>query len=379
MLGGYPLSRNEIGGVQTYIFNLAEILSDYEDIDLHIIVMGDQNRTRIHKRITIHTIKRINIPLSDTIWNVHPLIKKINKISPDIVHGHNAFPPYSLAMVAIRKRFPNVFTVHGLIETEKKFFWVKRRDVPKKIFYSFLEKLVYTNLKNITVPTPYVKQVVKHIITKDNHCFYSIPNGVDSIFFSINKKEQPDRILYIGMIERRKGILDLLKAITVVKSRRQNIKLHIVGKIISSTYYQQLIDYVRGNNLTTNISFTGPLSKEDIMSEYKEASIFISPSYHETFGIVLVEAMATGTPVIATSVTGIPYVVLDNKTGYLVNPGDIETLAEKILILLNDEDERRRIGQNGINHAKKFKWENIGRQIYTCYEEVIEAYKHEKR
>ena len=374
ILGGYPINKNEIGGVQTYLYNLAGVLSKNDNIDPHVLVMGSHNKTWISNGLTIHIIKRIKIPLSNTFWNVYPLIKKINEIKPEIIHCHNAFPPYSLATLILKKEYPTLFTVLGIIEKEKNYLWQKKRDFPKKLFYPLLEKFVYTNLNNIVVLTPYVEYEVKKIILRGPHIFYTVAAGVSLDFYQASIKKEKDRLLYVGVIEPRKGILDLLKTIKKLKIMKPDINLHIVGKIKSYTYYQQLLEYIEENNLSNHIWFHSNLSKKEILNEYEKASIFILPSYEESFGIVLLEAMATGTPIIATSVGGIPYVVQEKVTGYLVNPGDIENIIKYTIKLLNDENERKRMGKNGIKHASKFKWENIGKQIIHCYEEVIEAY-----
>jgi glycosyltransferase involved in cell wall biosynthesis len=379
LLGGYPLEKNRIGGVQTYIYNLTKVLSKFEKIELHVVVMGNQYKTLSYKNMSIHIIRRIGTPLSDTILNVYPLIRKIKELNPDIIHCHNAFPPYSLATLTMKKRYPVLFNVLGLVEKEKDYLWPKKKDIPKKICYPFIEKIVYNNLQNIVVLTPYVERVVRQIISDSQHKFYVIPAGVDSDFFIEHKREQKDRLLYVGVIEPRKGILDLLKALSLVKTKKPNVNLHIVGKIKSHIYYQQLSDYIKNNKLSSMVSLCGQLSKKEIINEYKETSIFVFPSYEESFGIVLLEAMATGTPVIASSVGGIPYVVQHKITGCLVGKGDVEDLAKNILLLLNNEKERNRMGLNGVKLAKKFTWESIGRQTYKCYEEVIEAFMNEKQ
>ena len=98
----------------------------------------------------------------------------------------------------------------------------------------------------------------------------------------------------------------------------------------------------------------------------------ILPSNYDAFGLVLAEAMAVGTPVIATRVGGIPYVVKDGETGFLVEPGDVDTLAEKMMLLLEDRELRQRMGRRGKEEAmRRFHPEVVARKTMTVYKEVL--------
>ena len=111
---------------------------------------------------------------------------------------------------------------------------------------------------------------------------------------------------------------------------------------------------------------------EEIKKEFSECSVFVFPSKEESFGIVLAEAEACGKPVVASNIGGIPYVVDDNKTGFLVEYGDVDTFAEKILILLNDKNLRNKMGRLGRGKAKQFSNKEIAKKYYELYKEVFD-------
>jgi len=103
--------------------------------------------------------------------------------------------------------------------------------------------------------------------------------------------------------------------------------------------------------------------------------VCVFPSRYEPFGIVLLEAMASGKPVVASKVGGIPFVVEDGKTGLLFERGNVEVLAEKIIMLLRDEELRKRMGEAGRERAKEFTWDKIAKQTVDLYKEILSKQK----
>jgi len=370
IIGGYPLKCRIRGGVQTYILNLTKKLAKIEDIELHIITTGNDNGVMItNENITIHIIKRLQLPFADSFFHIFPIIKKIKEIDPDIVHCQSVFSPYSLATIIVKYKYKVILTVLGIIEQEKHFLWQSKNQTFHRILFSRLEKFIYRHIPNLITPTPYVSGVVQRLTYPINPKIYLIPIGVDEVYFDIENNEKDGRLLFVGVLEPRKGVLDLIKAIEKIK--RPTVELHIVGKIKSQRYFREISNYIQKKDLSGNIFIKGMIDEEALKREYGKCSIFILPSYEESFGIVLLEAMAAGKPVIATRVGGIPYVVDHGKTGYLVEKGDIKELMNRIVDLLQNNDERRKMGKEGRERAKNFSWNAIAKKTYECYLEVI--------
>jgi len=207
-------------------------------------------------------------------------------------------------------------------------------------------------------------------MTKTHGKVYVIPNGIDASFFNIQYKEKKNRMLYVGYVEPRKGVYKLVKAIEEIKDSISAIKLIIVVKITDIEYYNKIKLFVASKNLNNNVIFKGSISKRDLIKEYQFSSIFVLPSVLEPFGIVLLEAMASKKPVIATKTGGIPYVVKDKRTGFLFD-GSIHDLANKILILLNNDSLRKKMGEKGQEIAKKYKWNYIVEETLKLYERIL--------
>jgi D-inositol-3-phosphate glycosyltransferase len=119
------------------------------------------------------------------------------------------------------------------------------------------------------------------------------------------------------------------------------------------------------------VTFLGSRNQDTLQYYYSAAEVVVMPSDYESFGMVALEAMACGTPVIASDVGGLAFLVKDGRTGYRVPAGDVEALADKITHLLTDELSRRRIGQRASCWAEAYAWPNIADQIEEVYREVL--------
>ena len=111
------------------------------------------------------------------------------------------------------------------------------------------------------------------------------------------------------------------------------------------------------------------LSDEDLIAFYQHADIFCAPNTgNESFGFIIIEAMAASTPIIASNISGFRSVMKNNIHGFFVNPSNEIDLAESILILINNPDSRKKFGLNGLNTSYKYSWDNISEKIINIYE-----------
>lgn len=162
-----------------------------------------------------------------------------------------------------------------------------------------------------------------------------------------------------------------MKQLKKIKNDNSAIRLHIVGVVRDNEYFRKLLEYTNENDLGNNIKFLGALEYNELRKEYSECSVFVFPSKEESQGIVLLEAMAAGKPVVATRIGGIPYVVKHEETGLLVEYGNPEELGESITILLKHDDLRKKMGYKGIEIAKEYTGKRIAEKIYTIYSNLF--------
>lgn len=371
ILGQYPVNPEKItGGVETCILGLVNELKKYPDIELHIITIQImwKDVTKIVNNVTIHYLASPPLPRFITAHTIdkYKKIKKVKELKPDIVHAHICDNGY----YTLKGGFPNIITLHGIAmaEYDPKIRPGLINMIRRKSILA-MEQYVFEHAKVLTVVTPYVKEKIEPFCKGKIHV---IPNGVREEFFNIESNEIEDRLLFVGGIEPRKGLLNLLKAIKIVKKDIPDIKLHIVGEVRKQGYYHSLLNYAKQNNLNETIIFKGELRDDKLKKEFSECSVFVFPSKEESFGIVLAEAEAGGKPVVASNIGGIPYVVDNNETGFLVEYGDVDTFAEKIMILLKDKKLRAEMGSAGKEKAKQFSNKGIAEKYYDLYNEMID-------
>lgn len=197
-----------------------------------------------------------------------------------------------------------------------------------------------------------------------------IPNGIHvKAFEEARRKYQkvPGRILFVGRLEKMKGVDVLLTAFAIMNQelgiKNQGVHLHIVGdgtlrsKLQTENYKLQ----------THRVTFLGRLDGQALLREYAEAEIFCALPRSEALGNVFLEAQAAGCAVVATNVGGIPDIVEDGVTGWLILPDDAAAAAEAIQKLCDDEQLRARFARAGIEHAQKYDWQGIAKKYAELY------------
>lgn len=220
--------------------------------------------------------------------------------------------------------------------------------------------------------SPYVKNIIEPVTKGDISVIF---NPVEEKFFNVKKEEICHRILFVGGIEPRKGLHVLIDAIKIVKQDIPDVRLHIVGGIRKKDYFTKIYEKIKEYDLSENVIFKGAVAEEKLIKEYSEAAIFILPSKEESLGIVLLEAMATETPIIASNIGGIPYIVRDGSNGYLVGFGDYKKMAEYILVLLSDTKKRKAMGLIGKEIAVRYHPKAIAMEHLQLYKRLLTDYK----
>jgi len=202
-----------------------------------------------------------------------------------------------------------------------------------------------------------------------------IPNGIDLEHFSPevlpidNFCDGKLNILFVGRLEKRKGLDYLLRAYEWVKREVPNSRLIIVGP--GTRLRRSYERWVRRSSLK-DIVFVGYVDSGELPRYYKAADIFCSPAIgRESFGIVLLEAMAMGKPIVASNIQGYAEVVADGIEGLLVPPKDEGMLAQALIALLTDEAFRQQMGTRGRLKALDYSWEHIAQRVLSYYVRVL--------
>jgi glycosyltransferase involved in cell wall biosynthesis len=369
MLGPY-LEKHDSIAIHTNL--LTKHLSKIVDVELHVITIGNENGRFKKGNIGVHVVKKKILYPFGIPGLVQRLRHEIIKINPDIVHAVISGTSYSAVVIPLRKKYPTLLSVRGIISKEAKF----KNGIPR-IFDMLIEipseRYILSKIPNIIVCSPQMKEMVGE---RTSSKIYVIPNGVDFDYIqniqSQNQLKHPS-ILFVGGLRKVKGIDLLLRAVPIIGEKTPNLHLYVAG---SGREEKKLKRLVKELKIEKKVKFLGFVSGNEKYVYYKSVDICVFPSLYEPFGVVIVEAMACGKPVVASRVGGIPFVVEDGKSGLLFESENVEELAEKVILLLEDKELRAKMGEAGRERARGFTWERSAEMTVDVYKEVIENFKY---
>ncbi|MEN6482953.1 MAG: glycosyltransferase, partial [Anaerolineaceae bacterium] len=220
-----------------------------------------------------------------------------------------------------------------------------------------------------------------HIIPPGVNTSRFYPIAKDEAKSAINIPIDQQMILFVGRIEPLKGLDVLLKALAILKdSGLFSFCPHYLAVIGGDTDISEpemnvemahLQDLRKELCLEDLVVFLGKRSQDTLPYYYSAAEVVVMPSHYESFGMVALEAMACGTPVIASQVGGLAYLIQDNVTGFVVPDDEPEGLANKISMLLQDKNLREKFGRQGAEYAKDYSWENIADKVIDIYQNIF--------
>jgi len=310
---------------------------------------------------------------SDFSINFNPLAieRVLKKEKFDILHFQNC-GLISTLQILERSEALNILTFHANVERNKFL-----KNVP--IFLYLLRKFTQWKMDGVIGVAPLNLKVFKGF--KGPKAV--IPNGIDLEEFNpqtpkikkfINGKIN---ILFLGRIEERKGLIYLLKAFKILNKNFFNLRLIVVGE---GPLKKDCQNWVEKNKLK-NVVFEEEIKEKMIPSYYRTSDIYCSPAiYGESFGIVLIEAMASGVPVVAFANNGYREVLKGGKgKRFLVEPRDYKTLAKKLETLIENKKLREEMGKWGIEEAKKYSWNIIADRVLEFYEICLKNKKAKNR
>lgn len=253
------------------------------------------------------------------------------------------------------------------------------------------EKRVMQMADKIVAATPAEEAQLEFLYGLDRQKIVTIPPGVDtSRFYPIEQEEAKEAInipcknrllLFVGRIEPLKGLQNLLKAIALIRERRTPAEtcycLVVIGGDPNASIEAMSSEMINIKRLSKELGledlvvFLGKRAQDTLPYYYSAADILIMPSYYESFGMVALEAMACGTPVVASQVGGLPFLVQDGKTGFVVPGGDPEALVEPLMKLMNNNELRETMGKQAAEYALQYDWKLISERMIDVYQTLL--------
>ena len=306
------------------------------------------------------TICRITISL-----RLGPTIKSVlSRENFDIIHLHEPFMPMLCSAVLRFSNAANVATFHA-------FGGKPGYTFARPISTIMLRRRLHKLDGKIAVSKAAMEFASKHVPGYYN----IIPNGIDLELFSPDVSPISEfrdgklNILFVGRLEKQKGVNYLIKAYRRVRQEVPNSRLIIVGPgtRLRGKYEQEVL---RGG--LKDVIFVGGKPQSELPQYYKTADVFCAPATGlESFGIVLLEAMAVGKPIVATNIDGYNSVLTHGVEGLLVPPKNEEMLAQALVSLLTNESLRQEMAARARLKAKEYGWEHIAQKILDYYTRIL--------
>lgn len=321
------------------------------------------------------------------------VLRRIEKegIIYDVIHTNYWFSGLIGLKISKKIKRPMVHVYHSIgqirFDSLKK---IKIQDTASDFFRKrkIAEKKIAQQATRIIATSPVEKKIVSKLFEISTEKINIITIGVDTNIFSPIKKERSRRflradekeriLLYVGRIEWRKGIGTLIYAFKNVTLKYPNSKLYIIGggtgslaKELEEMECERLFKIAKELDVEDKVVFLGAKKQKILKNYYSAADVCIVPSYYEPFGIVPLESMACGTPVVASRTGGLQFTVEDGKTGSLTKPRDYNDLAQKINIVL--KNGKNFYKDNCVERvAKHFNWIKISEQYEKYFNNLIE-------
>lgn len=307
----------------------------------------------------------------------------------DLIHSHYWMSGVAAIQLKETWNVPIVHMYHTLVRMKNR---IARSDEEMEGGYRLEgEQQILENADRIVVATPAEQSQLEFLYMADSRKLVTIPPGVDtSHFYPIPSDEAkaviglaPDdhMILYVGRIEPLKGVDTLLRALAIMSKSGEMAccphYLAIIGGDLDTSPETMNAEMTRLQHLARELGikdlvlFLGKRSQDSLPYYYSAAEVVVMPSHYESFGMVALEAMACGTPVVASQVGGLAFLVQDGVTGFVVPGGDPQALADRLLELVRDPDLRCRMGNQGAAYAQDYSWDKIARRVTRLYEQML--------
>jgi glycogen(starch) synthase len=288
----------------------------------------------------------------------------------DICHVHD-FHHFTtlLSTLACRiKRKPIVLSYHGIYKSNGIL------SILTKIYEVLFLKFIINSIRYVIVPSEFSKNEIINQFKVPKEKIIKIPNFISfgnlKTRRNFKKRYKVDKyILAVGRFSKEKGFEYLLKSFRLVLEKRKDIKLVVIGG--KRDYIRIIEKFANSLGILDNILILSNVSDEDVYSAFKYAKLVVIPSIYEPFGIVALEAMYFGKPIVAFKVGGLKEIVKNKVNGILVREKDVEALADAIIKILYNAKTKERLSRNNKRLVKLFDRRNFVDFVNSFYERIL--------
>lgn len=369
MLGPFPRSLSRIdGGVASATTYLSQSLAVLPNIELIGVRLGG-------RAITQGITEDLGWPVVNcelgrlSVSSMFYLPRRrfsaiLNRFRPDIVHSQGTD---AAGFLAVRSGYPTVITVHGILTECAKYRINPIARWREKAQAMLTEQQTIQRTRHVIAINPYVTTYYKDRLRAT---IYEVPNAVPQSYFGLRRQPTPGRVLFAGRVSRGKGVMDLVRALTLVPEAAEHVV--IAGASPDAEFERQLRHDIAVSGFGERFRLSGLLPEEMLLEEFSRAAALVLPSYQETAPMVIQQAMAAGLPVVASRVGGIPHQIEHGVSGLLFEPGDVKDLARQLLHLRNDPELGLRLAEAAKRIAtENFSADRVARATLSVYESVL--------
>ena len=233
------------------------------------------------------------------------------------------------------------------------------RFIHKTFEVSFLKLM-----SKVIVPSPYTYSISKAFIKERSIKYLEIGFDTD---LKINTCINPRKWLFVGTVESRKGIGFLIEVANILKKNGVDIEIHVVGSLRDTLYVEKLKMMIKEHQLDNNILLMGRLDDESLAAEYQTSRGFVFPSLHEGYGMVLIEAMSYGLPVVAFNNSAMPFTIKNHYNGIMVENKNVGKMAEAIKTIIQDDKLYCLLKDNAYQYVRGVKTQSEMRNEMKCF------------
>jgi len=368
LVGPYSSPGRAKGGVESSFQNLLAGLASFGDLELEVLTFagaptpeqdGDANGVRVHRLAAPGRFNNLTFYRGSR----RALGRALEELRPQIVHAQDALGHGYVCLRTVRNA-PVVVSVHGIVRETRNLVSSPRDRLQVTLAGVAVERYCVRHAEFLLQPTPYPQQYFGEEI---GGRIFDVGNAVADGFFALEPAPDQGRVLYAGGITPGKRVLDLVEA----TARVPRASLRLAGGAPDRTYAAAVTERIRELELEGRAALLGQLDAGRLLDEYRRAAVLVLPSAQETSPMVIAEAMAAGVPVVATRVGGVPHLVDDGRTGFLVEVGDTDALAQRVAELLGDERTRRSFAAAARSRAEQFRAAAVAERVRTVYEEAV--------
>ena len=383
---GCPFARlgeKDTGGMNVFVLETAKELGSrgvfvdvytrcHDPRDPQIQPLGPRSRV-VHLRAGPWDEGKLAVPRRLPEFT-HNLLRyqQDNGLKYDLLHSHYWLSGSVALGLASMWRLPVVSSFHTLGKI-KKLVRATETETRQRIR---AEKLIVSEATVLTAGSPYEKELLSRLYGAPRDKVHIVPCGIDpELFRPLGKSaartelglDDSKVVLFVGRIEPIKGIDILLRALASLEDKERLKVLVIGGEPNGDPEAQKLRALASELGVAGKISFLGPLPQKKLPLYYSAADVCVMPSYYESFGLVAVEAMACGTPVVAARVGGLQSTVKDGLTGFLVSGHCPDPYSERLEVLLGNDALRRHMGEAARNSVQGLSWEKVVDRLLEVY------------